>query len=170
MLLGDRDRFAIEYELDPAPVGDVESGHWMFGRVRWWCGGEPVGRFEPETALGAVAATADRVLRAETARYAPELMACPAESLARYVTDALFAEDGRSDGQIAADGARYWPFFVRPGLDSFDPWDVLVVEGSGEARLIWGVAGRRAVRECRLAAGEFAGVLREFLRAVKWDV
>lgn len=168
MLVGDRDRFAIEYELDHVPSGGAELGHWMFGRIRWWCGGDRVGRYQPNTAIRDVAAAADRILVRESARHSPELMAYPAAQIARIVTDALFADNDRSDAQIAADGARYWPFFVSPRTESFEPWDIFVIEDDASARLLWGPAGRREVSERGLRRGEFAGVLREFLHALKW--
>lgn len=172
MLVGDRGRFAIEYELDHLPSGSAGLepglGHWMFGRIRWWCGGEKIGRYQPNTAIRDVAAAADRMLVSDNARRSPALMALPAREVAHIVTEALFADNDRSDAQIAADGAHYWPFFVGPRTESFEPWDIFVVEDEAGARLMWGLAGLREVRECSLRRGEFAGVLRDFLGALEW--
>jgi hypothetical protein len=169
MLVGDRDRFAIEYELDPLHSGDAELGHWMFGRIRWWCGGDTVGRYEPNTAIRDVAAAAERILLRDAARYSPELMVLPAREVAHIIAEALFADNDRSDEQIAADGAHYWPFFVSPRTEVFDPWDIFVVEDESRARLIWNLVGRPEVNECGLRPGEFSGVLHEFLHTVQWD-
>ncbi|MET9490349.1 Imm42 family immunity protein [Nocardia sp. NPDC006630] len=172
MLVGDRGRFAIEYELDRLPGGSAGLGpglgHWMFGRIRWWCGGEKIGRYQPNTAIRDVAAAAERILLCDGARRSPALMALPAPEVAHIVTAALFADDDRSDEQIAADGARYWPFFVGPRTESFEPWDIFVVEDDLAARLIWGQAGLPEVRERGLRRGEFAGVLRDFLGTLEW--
>ncbi|MFI1919272.1 Imm42 family immunity protein [Nocardia sp. NPDC020380] len=165
MLIGDRARFAIEFECDPVARGG-EPGPWMFGRIRWWCGGMAVGRYESCSAIDEIAVTVRRLLASEAARHSPELMAAPAADVARIVTDALFSDSDRSDEQIAADGARYWPFFVSPRSENFDPWDVFVVEGAAGARLIWGTAGQPEVDECALRRGEFAWVLRGFLKAL----
>lgn len=165
MLIGDRARFAIEFECDPV-ASDAEPVPWMFGRIRWWCGGMTLGRYEPCTAIDEIAVTVRRLLGSEAGRYDPELMAAPAGDVARIVTEALFSDSDRSDEQIAADGERYWPFFVSPRTEHFDPWDIFVVEDDAGARLIWGPAGRPNVSECGLRRGEFAGVLRGFLKAL----
>lgn len=169
MLVGGRDRFAIEFELESTAGGAAELTHWMFGRIRWWCGGEVIGRYHANTAIRDIAAAAERILLREQARRSAELMTLPAREVSRIVTEALFADNDRSDAQIAADGARYWPFFVSPRTELFEPWDVFVVEDEANARLIWGAAGSTEVDECVLRPGEFATVLREFLQALKWE-
>ncbi|MEV6773509.1 Imm42 family immunity protein [Nocardia sp. NPDC051030] len=167
MLVGDRDRFAIEYELEAVPGGDVELRRWMFGRIRWWCGGTPVGRYDSTTAIGDLAAVVERLLKREDARISPELMDLPAPEVAHIITRALFSDDDRSDAEIAADGAHYWPFFVSPRTEVFDPWDVFVIEGEKSSRLIWGLVDRPELDEFRLHPGEFAEVLHEFLDALQ---
>jgi hypothetical protein len=163
MLVGDRDRFAIEYEWDPLHGDEPESADWGFGRMRWWCGGEPVGRYDLGTPIGEVAAAIGRVVALGERRHSADLMARPAPEVVWLVAEALFAADERSEQQIAADGAHYWPFFVGPRTESFDPWDVFVIEGEHAARLIWCRVGRPDVRECALRRGEFDVVLRMFL-------
>jgi hypothetical protein len=168
VLIGDPDRFAIEYELEPAPNDDTALAHWMFGRIRWWCGGHAVGRYEPSTVVRYVAAAATWILGQENGRRHSGLIDLPAGEVARIVTEALFADDDRSDEQRAADGARYGPLFVRPRLAAFDPWDIFVMEGATHARLIWGPADHRELHESELRPGEFAQVLRGFLNTLHW--
>ncbi|WP_216898385.1 Imm42 family immunity protein [Nocardia alni] len=162
VLVGDPQRFAVEYELDAAG-SDTPPSHWIFGRIRWWCGNQPVGRYESSTAIRYVASAAERILRQDSGRHESDLVDLPAGEVARIVTEALFADNDRSDEQIAADGTRYGPYFVSPRTAAFDPWDIFVVESATHARLIWGQVDHRELHELRLRAGEFAQVLRGFL-------
>lgn len=164
MLIGDRERFAIEYDIEP--VHDDTDSARRADRIRWWCGGEPVGHYEPATTIGESVAAARRILAQDNGRRSTELMSRPAREVARIVTDALFADSDRSDAEIAADGARYWPFFVRPRSGGFDAWDIFVVEGERHARLVWCRVDQREVGECALNPGEFSDVLRKFVHAL----
>ncbi|MQY18353.1 Imm42 family immunity protein [Nocardia macrotermitis] len=168
MLVGDRARFAVEYELEPVRAGDAELARWMFGRIRWWCGGDAVGRFDRHGTVREVAVIAQRLLDQGGGRCAEGLLNVPAAEVVRVVTEALFGSGERSDAQIVADGARYWPLFVSPRTEVFDAWDVVVVEGATRARLIWGLVGHPEISECELSPGEFDDVLRAFLGTLHW--
>ncbi|MQY29180.1 Imm42 family immunity protein [Nocardia aurantia] len=160
MLVGDRSRFGIEYELDAV---DPERPDRLPGHLRWWCGGDPVGRYDPAISIVAAAVATDRIAARAGRRRHPDLMAVPAADVVRIVTDALFTDNERTEEQIDADGRLYWPLFVGPRTESFDPWDVFVVEDETAARLIWCRIGHPEVRECALRRGEFDAVLRMFL-------
>ncbi|WP_158675539.1 Imm42 family immunity protein [Nocardia stercoris] len=165
-LVGDPARFAIEFEVEPAP--DPEAAPWMFGRTRWWCGGTAVGRYEPHTVLPDVTRALELILTGEPDRTRrPDLLELPAADVARIVGQALYADSERSDAQIAADGSHYGPFFVSPRTSTFDLWDVFVVEGLRSARLMWCPVGSAEIGECELRPGEFAGVLAGFLQAIR---
>jgi hypothetical protein len=51
MIVGNKSRFAIEFELDAVKFADPQLAEWNYGRIRWWCGGEEVGRYECDTTL-----------------------------------------------------------------------------------------------------------------------
>src|SRR5690242_5046175 len=46
MIIGNPSRFAIEFELKPQ-----YGGVWMWGHLRYWCGGTEVGDFRIDTSL-----------------------------------------------------------------------------------------------------------------------
>ncbi|WP_155981388.1 Imm42 family immunity protein [Nocardia sp. BMG111209] len=163
MLVGDRSRFGIEYELDAVGPGGPDR---LPGRLRWWCGGEPVGRYDVATSIAEAAVATGRIAARADRRRNADLMARPAAEVVRIVTDALFTDNERTEEQIDADARLYWPSFVGPRTESFDPWDVFVVEDGPAARLIWCRIGRPEIRECALRRGEFDGVLRMFLDAL----
>ncbi|MCX4091333.1 Imm42 family immunity protein [Nocardia sp. alder85J] len=163
MLVGDRGRFGIEYELDAVEPEAPAGPRRMSGHIRWWCGGESVGHYHLATSIEDVAVAVGRIAARADGRLHADLMDLPAAELVRVVTDALFTDNERTEEQIDADGRLYWPFFVGPRTESFDPWDVFVVEDQAAARLIWCRIGHPEVREFRLRRGEFDDVLRMFL-------
>ena len=42
MIVGDKERFGVEFELDAAKLTHPVLAEWKYGRIRWWCGGEEV--------------------------------------------------------------------------------------------------------------------------------
>jgi hypothetical protein len=166
MMVGNKDRFAIEFDLDQAKLADSKLSEWKYGRVRWWCGGEEVGRYEPDTTLRDVSIEAARCLENEGERQDERLMGVAIAEIVRTIAEALFEDHGQSDEQVTADDQRYRRFVVRPLVDVFDPWDVFLIEGEKRARLIWRRVKDGKLRERELAAGEFDAVLRRFVEAL----
>lgn len=167
MLVGDKSRFAIEFELDEEKLADPALAEWLYGRIRWWCGGEPVGLFDDDTTLRDAAIDAERVLAAADSRRDDALMQVSAQEVVDTIVRALFEDLGQSDEELAADEKKYRPFLARPLIGEFDAWDIFVIEGGREARLIWRLASDARINETRLAAGEFDSVLKKFLTELR---
>jgi Immunity protein 42 len=168
MIIGVKDRFAIEFELDAAKLADPTLAEWLHGRIRWWSGGEQIGRYEDDTTIRDVVIAAEHFLSYEGRRLDEDLLRAPARDVLRTAVDALYADHGQSDEQVKADADRYSRFVVAPGLDELDRWRILLVEGETSARLIWMEApGEAAPHEQQLDPGEFDEVLKEFLDIVR---
>ncbi|WP_167464035.1 Imm42 family immunity protein [Nocardia brasiliensis] len=172
-IIGDTNRFAVEYELDAQLLADPELREWLYGRIRWWCGGEQVGIFEPNTTIRDVAINVKHFLSYAGLRHDDHLMKESTETVHRTVIAAIYEDHGQSDDQIAADSDHYSRFLINPTVDVFDPWDILLVEDDHRGRLIWSSRKRRdetgrivdptGLREVDLTAGEFDDVQRRFL-------
>ena len=165
MIIGDTDRFGIEFELDSAKLAEPTLTEWRYGRVRWWCSGEQVGRYETDTTLRDVSVEAERFLKFEGQRQDEVLLHASGAEVVRTITEALYEDRGQSDEQVEADEQHYRRFVVKPQLDVFDSWDIFLVEGE-HARLIWRQIQNADVHECELASGEFDSVLKRFLAAL----
>ncbi|HKQ70888.1 MAG TPA: Imm42 family immunity protein [Polyangiaceae bacterium] len=166
MIVGDKERFGIEFELDAAKLANPKLTEWEYGRIRWWCGGEEVGRYEADTTLRDVSVEAARFLANEGKRRDEGLMGASSEEIVRILVEALYEDHGQSDEQVEADDERYQRFVVKPQVDVFDPWDIFLIEGEKNARLIWRQVKDAGVHERELASGEFDAVLRRFLAAL----
>ena len=163
MLVGDKARFAVEFELDAEKARSPELGEWLFGTICFWCAGERVGLHDEETTLRDVLNEAKRILQGAPRRGDGDLLSAPKDEVLSRITDALFADSGQSDSQARADWERFSPFLVTPRVDVFDHWRIFLVEGGGRGRLIWSRRGDQAARERDLEEGEFDRVLQAFL-------
>lgn len=167
MMIGDKRRFAIEFELDEAKQRDPQLAPWLYGRVCWWAGNEAIGRYESDTTIRDLLIEAERFLANEGRRVDEHLAALSRSEVLHEISNALFDDHGQSSEQVEADEERYRPFFVKPDVDVFDTWDVFLVEGRQNARLIWRRHDEDDARECVLHRGEFEAILRAFLMEVR---
>jgi hypothetical protein len=166
MIVGNKERFGIEFELDAAKLADPKLAEWKYGRIRWWCGDEEVGRYEADTTLRDVSVEVARFVANEGKRRDEGLMGGSSEEVVRTLVAALYEDHGQTDEQVEADDERYRRFVVKPQVDVFDPWDIFLIEGEKNARLIWRRVKEAKVRERELASGEFDAVLTAFLTAL----
>jgi len=170
VLVGDKERFAVEFALSGEKARHPDLREWLYGTISFWCGGERVGLHE-ETTLRDVANEAERFLRQAGRRSSEEgLLLDPRDEVMRRIASALFQESGQSDAQVREDWERFSQFIVSPNVDVFDPWRMVLVEGHGKGRLIWSRRGDEAPRECELEEGEFDDVLRAFLAALRLEI
>jgi hypothetical protein len=167
MIVGDKERFGIEFELDAAKLIDPKLAEWMFGRIRWWCGGEEVGRYDADTTIRDVSIEAKRFLTNKGMRRDNGLMNLSSKEVVSTIVAALYEDHGQSDEQVRADDERYRRFVIKPLISVFDPWDIFLIEGDKNARLMWRRVNENEVHECQLAPGEFDAVLNRFLDALR---
>lgn len=155
MLLGRRDSFAIEYEIDP-----VEIEGWLFGRVAFWACRQRIGNFEHGSSLRALIPALRELAQRPGIRTSAELFALPRNEAIARVDAALFLDDGRSDQQVEADWRNYFRFLALPyQYEAFDGWRAILIENGEFARFIWRGPDRVIVNECRLEIGEFEEVV-----------
>ena len=167
MLIGDSERFAIEFEVDEEKLADVQLSEWLFGRIRFWCCGQQVGRYENDTTIRDVAIESERLLMNEGKRRDETLASLSAVEVTRIILQALYVNHGQSDEQVRLDNERFGRLVVTPQVDVFDEWRMFLVEAERGGRLIWQRKTDEVVRECALREGEFDQVLKEFLAALR---
>lgn len=164
MIVGEASRFAVEFDLDVNSLDEPAEAEWLFGRLRWWCGGAAVGRFESDTTLRDLGNEAERVRRYEGQRADRHLMSIPAREAVQTVVDALFVDHGQTDDELVANEAKYRRYIVRPMVEEFDMWDIFLFEDDHDGRLIWRYEDQEELHEVHLEPGEFDQVLAEFVK------
>src|SRR5262245_56626856 len=114
MIIGDKERFAIEFELDEEKLADIQISEWLYGRIRFWCGGEPVGRYEDNTTIRDVAIEGHNFLVNEGKRGDPELNSLSRYEVVQRIRQAIYVDHGQSDEQLTLDEVRFRPLVVKP--------------------------------------------------------
>lgn len=152
-VVGERSRFAVEYELD-----ENHGGEWMFGRFCYWCDGLQVGDFELGTSLRDALFQLDELAKNRRFHANPRFNAMPAKAVFRLLDTALFGpiDLGNTDVAEVEQWARH---NIVPPLDVFDHWKGFLLEDEQTARLIFASDPYVDVRELSLKADEVDAVL-----------
>lgn len=155
MEFGDKARFAIALELD----GD-HGGSWLFGRICYWIAGKVVGRYDLGTSLRDVLFQMTYIIGDGGQRFCPTLLRLPNDK----VFDLILKVIGETSEEIY----QYIPqdflparFDVRIPVDVFDSWKIFLVDGLGEARLLYRELDASEVGVAILVSGEFDKVFRD---------
>lgn len=176
MIVGDPERFAVEFELDVTRMSEPDFWRWQWGRIRWWCGGESVGIFDPQVQLIYTVVRMRQLVDHPSNREGESLIREPVEVIFQTVIPALYEGcDEQSWDEIRENKARYDGIMVGPEAFEFDPWRLMLVGDGSRGRFLWssrdhfedaGLVPGVPLREVELRAGEFHAVQRLFLNEV----
>jgi len=153
-LFGDKLRFAAESDLASDP-----GGPWMFGRLRFWCGGLTVGDFDLGTSLRDALFQLETVERYCRRRQSVRFAGTAAVQVFHLLDAALYGK-WDIDNHMLAEQEEWARFNVLPDLDVFEGWKVFLLETPTAGRLILSPAPYEAVGEVAVAPGEVDSVLR----------
>jgi hypothetical protein len=156
MVIGNKDSFAIQFELDQA-----FGGSWLFGKICYWIVGIMVGDYELGTSLRDVLfqmrwVVADCGNRAGGALcdLAPEKAFSMLDGLLYEPNDAAATAEATSIDTPAR-------FAVSIPVEVFDDWKVYLIECHQVAIIIFRSAKDAAIRSVVLETGLFDRVIRE---------
>jgi hypothetical protein len=166
MFIGDKSRFAIEYELDETDLPPAEAARWLYGRICWWARGERIGTYAEHETTGEISGALRFILKEEGTRFNRELFQMPSEDALMLIVKALYLDDGQSDEQMAEDARKFSRFYVSPGSDVFDDWRIVLIEGERSAKLLWCRQDYGPVQESILELGEFERVAGDYLKSL----
>ena len=160
MLVGNRERFAIEAEPE-AP-----SYNWIFGRFRFWLGGHPVGNWEDAADLKGCLHWLRDFAENPRDRYDPRLDDLEPHAVFQLIYDPVVGPDGIANPAEQPIPYSYSRFHITHlGMSSFDRFDLLQLKDEdGAERCLWRAAGNDKIFECRLSRNEMEGVAAEFCR------
>jgi hypothetical protein len=165
ILIGHRDRIAVEFELNAADSEEVRK--WLFGRMCLWAGGQRIGRYDEGCAMTVAMASFPLILQRKSRRSDATLMRMPAAPAFATIHNALHGDADPPEGEDAIEGRFYARFEVLDrGFDVFDGWSAYLIEDRIVGRLIWRAPDQH-IHEARLGAGEFDRVLEQFLTALE---
>ena len=127
-LVGERSRFAVEYDLNAS-----HGGESMFGRFCYWCGGRLVGDYELGTSLRDVLFQLEGLARYRCLR--PIGASVPCRHCCLSAT--RWSPFGRADLNSArvAEEEQWARHDIFPPVEVFDFWKGFLVEDEQTARL-----------------------------------
>lgn len=153
MVFGDKNRFAVAFELDDDP-----GGAWMFGRFCYWINGEAVGDWSRGVSLRDVLFQIKCIVGDQGKRSCPALLQLSREEIFRLIGTCL---DEASDDLFHFISRDFLParFDVCIPIDIFDKWRIYAVDGGDESRIVYGDESGSHVYEAKLSLGEFDRVM-----------
>ncbi len=133
MIIGDRGRFAIEFQVD-----EPRLEHWLFGKLCYRVGGQEVGDYDLGGTLNGAVGAFIRLLEFKGSRQEPTLMSSPAADVFNRIDGALYIDSGQSDLQVRTDWESFKRFHAWPvGFDVFDDWKCYLIEDDKIGRFLW---------------------------------
>jgi Immunity protein 42 len=158
MLLGSKERFGIEFEIDNiTPTG-------IYGHLCFWAGDYKIGDYEELNSVNSATFGIEALLEYKGLRYEPTLWNQPTSVVFHTIHDAIYLDTGQSDEQVTLDFKRYWGFSAIPdGYEIFDDWKGYLIQGDTTARYLWKYYHEPTIHEVVLGVDEFDLRLQEYV-------
>ncbi|USG64629.1 immunity 42 family protein [Brevibacillus ruminantium] len=157
MIVGKRERFAIEFELDK----DC-GGVWLFGRFCYWIANKKIGDYEMGTSLRDVLFALDTIKNDAGNRVSNPLFNLDATMLYNYLNEELYGSSESSADNTMVIEEACARFNITLPVDIFDLWKIFLVENLEESRLLFKKIDSedwQQVYEIYLKKGEFDEVV-----------
>ncbi len=161
MLVGNKERFAIEAEPQAFDLP------WIWGRFRFWLGGQTVGNWDDAAALQACFSWLRDFSRAPPQCTEPTVFELESEEVFRLLVTPVLGPGGIADPGRQPIPYAYERFHITHlGMSSFDPYVLVLVKNAvGAERCLWRKHDEEELHECRLLAGEMEKVAADFCEA-----
>ncbi len=158
MILGNKLKFAIEYELDKQ-----YGGEWLFGKFCYWIGGQCIGNYDLGTSLRDVLFQVESILRDNGNRTNNKLFILDSIDLFNRLNNALYACDIDIYDSLAIE--ETWARHnVSLPIDILDDWKIFMVENNTKIRIIIKNVLEQSIKETTLVPGEFDNVISELFK------
>ncbi|MDP3279190.1 MAG: Imm42 family immunity protein [Deltaproteobacteria bacterium] len=156
MIAGNRERFAIEAEIEECIDG------FTLGHLRFWICGRAVGDWEDSVDLLGCLRWLKDFRDHPRKRFEPGLWHLPAGEVFRRVYDPVMAGAKSASESCVPDA--YARFHISHlGMSSFNRFDLLLLEDEhGAERCLWREAATEDLHECYLKSFEMESVAGEF--------
>lgn len=166
MLIGRRERFAIEAEQETASNG------WVFARFRFWLCGQAVGNWDDVVDMKGCLHWLRDFAENPRDRYDPQLEGANPQRVFSLVCDPVIGTGGIPHPEAQPIPHAFSRFHIAHlGMSSFELFDVLLVKDQhGGERCLWRKAGDEAINECRLWRNEMEAVALEFCDSLEKEM
>lgn len=153
MVIGDKSKFAIEYELDE-DYGD----EWLFGKLCYWIKSERIGDYNLGTSLRDVMFQIKILLRDKNNRENERLINLETKELYNILDSALYGYDISEYDEISI--KENWARFnVLIPIDVFNDWKVYLIEDKDISRFIIKSFNKKSIYEVIIKYNGFDDIL-----------
>jgi hypothetical protein len=156
MNFGDRESFAVQFELD-----EEHQGAWLFGKFCYWIGGIRVGNYELGTSLRDVYIGMKWLPHDCGNRRGGILCSLTPEEAFTALDGALYANEVCTDTQYPELPDAPARFDISVAIDVFNQWKIYLIECDGVARILMRNTEDGVVRMTTLPQGVFDGVIKD---------
>ncbi|MBT9096600.1 hypothetical protein KFZ76_02595 [Methylovulum psychrotolerans] len=159
MLIGDKQRFAVEYALDLN-----SGGEWMYGKLCYWLDGESIGDYELGTSLRDVLSQLKYLLYDSGKRNADGLCLQAPEKVFYQLNEAIYGDSKNVRGEMPDSPAR---FEITIPVDAFDQWKIFLIDCNGYSTVLYKGIEDQNVRTAQLLLGEYDHVIGKLYKALE---
>lgn len=158
MIVGDKNRFAIEAEPESFPE------RWILGRFRFWINGKEVGDWDDVADLKGCCWWLRDFQSNPRDRFDASLVGLAADDIFRLLYDAVFGPNAVVDPEEQPIPNAMPRFHLSNlGMSSFEQFDLLLVKDeAGRERFLWRKAGSSLIHEFFLEPNEMELVAAQF--------
>lgn len=160
-LIGSRDIFAFEYEVD------TPCGSQLLGYFNVWITGRPLGALADRIVIGGVCAQAERLIETRAGRFDEALYVLGKETAFGLLYQALYGSVHENRAHIDALARQYGSFDLQGFFCSdLERNHIFLVEGSQGQRVLWQAHDNAMVHEAYLPSATWERAAEEFIRRI----
>ncbi|NOT11155.1 MAG: hypothetical protein HOP23_04885 [Methylococcaceae bacterium] len=153
MLIGKKETFAVEYELD-----SNHGEEWMFGKICYWINNIQVGDYELGTSLRDVLVAMAFLVPDCGNREGLNLCKLSYEEVFSLLNESIYGGCENTAAHLLDTPAR---FEAKIPVDVFDQWKIFLIDCNSFSIFLYKRVEDKNVRFVRLLQGEFDDVIRK---------
>lgn len=151
MLIGKKDTFAVEYELDTN-----SGGQWMYGKICYWLEGKMIGDYKLGTSLRDVLFQLKYLVHDSGKRNTENLCSRSPENIFYQLNESIYGENEDTCDDIPDSPAR---FDIKIPVDVFDQWKIFLIDCSSYSTILYKKIDDKDVHVVRIIQYEFDDVI-----------
>jgi hypothetical protein len=153
MIIGDKESFAVEYELD-----ENHGGAWMYGKICYWIGNDQVGDYELGTSLRDALFAMKYLIGDCGNREGLVLCDLSPEEAFFQLNESIYGNLKRANISLPDLPAR---FDILIPVDVFSQWKIFLIDCSNFTTIVYKRDAEESVHYFRIKRGEFDNIIKQ---------
>jgi hypothetical protein len=153
MIIGDKESFAVEYELD-----QNHGGTWMYGKICYWISNYQVGDYELGTSLRDTLFAMKYLIGDCGNREGLVLCDLSPEEAFFQLNESIYGNLQKVDTNLPDTPAR---FDILIPVDVFSQWKIFLIDCNNFTTILYKRDTEESVRYFRIKRGEFDNIIKQ---------